>query len=156
MKDIITYKDYIGSLHFNAEDEIFTGDIDFLAAHDQPGLKNVFEVHRIITSKNGTSVTDEKSYYISSLETSASELLHISRAHWGIESLLWMLDTDFSEDECGLLSENGHKTLNIFRKLALQLHKNYMAKQTKKRSIKSTLLRCLVSESALLELLRSL
>ncbi len=132
------------------------GDIDFLAAHDWPGLKSIFEVHRIITSKNGTSVTDEKSYYISSLETSASELLRISRAHWGIESMHWMLDADFSEDECGLLSENGQKTLNILRKLALQLYKNYMAKQTKKRSIKSNLLRCLVSESALLELLRSL
>ncbi len=115
----------------------------------------------IITSKNGTIMTDEKSYYISSLETSASELLDISRAHWGIESISesliqWMLDADFSEDECSLLSENGQKPLNIFRKLALQLHKNYMAKQTKKRSIKSNLLRCLVSESALLELLRSL
>ena len=114
-----------------------TGDIDFLAAHNWPGLKSIFEVHRIITSKNGTSVTDEKSYYISSLETSASELLRISRAHWGIESMHWMLDADFSEDECGLLSENGQKTLNIFRKLALQLHKNYMAKQTKKRSIRA-------------------
>ncbi len=28
MKDIITYKDYIGSLHFNAEDEIFFGKIE--------------------------------------------------------------------------------------------------------------------------------
>ncbi len=133
-----------------------TGDIDFLAVHDWPGLKSIFEVHRIITSKGGTVMTDEKSYYISSLETSASELLHISRAHWGIESMHWMLDADFSEDECGLLSENGQKTLNIFRKFALQLHKNYMAKQTKKRSIKSNLLRCLMSESALLELLGSL
>lgn len=31
MKDIITYKDYIGSLHFNAEDEIFFGKIEGIA-----------------------------------------------------------------------------------------------------------------------------
>ena len=28
MKDIITYKDYIGSVHYNAEDEIFFGKIE--------------------------------------------------------------------------------------------------------------------------------
>ncbi len=64
-----------------------TGDIDFLAEHNWLGLKSIFEVHRITTTKSGTVMTDEKSYYISSLETSSSELLHISCAHWGIESL---------------------------------------------------------------------
>jgi predicted transposase YbfD/YdcC len=106
--------------------------------------------------KNGSKVTDEKSYYIPSLDSPASELLHISRAHWGIESMHWMLDIDFSEDECGLLSENGQKTPDILRKFALFLHKIHMPKQTKKRSIKSSLLRCLMSENALLEILRSL
>jgi predicted transposase YbfD/YdcC len=133
-----------------------TSCIDFLSYHEWQGLKSIFEVHRITSSKSGNAITNEKSYYISSLDVSASELLHISRTHWGIESLHWMLDADFSEDECALLSENGQKTLNIFRKLALLLHKNYMATQTKKRSIKSNLLRCLMSESALLELIRSL
>ena len=28
MKDILTYRDYIGSVHFNAEDEIFFGKIE--------------------------------------------------------------------------------------------------------------------------------
>jgi len=28
MKDVLTYKDYIGSVHFNAEDEIFFGKIE--------------------------------------------------------------------------------------------------------------------------------
>jgi hypothetical protein len=67
-----------------------------------------------------------------------------------------MLDEDFSEDECELLSENGQQSLNIFRKFALFVHKTYMSKQSKKRSVKSNLLRCLLSESALLEVLRSL
>lgn len=102
-----------------------TADLEFLSDYGWPGLRSIFEVHRVIVSKNGTVMTDEKSYYISSLDEPASELLHISRAHWGIESMHWMLDTDFSEDECALLSENGQKTLNILRKLALLLHKNY-------------------------------
>jgi predicted HicB family RNase H-like nuclease len=28
MKDFLTYKDYIGSVHFNAEDEVFFGKIE--------------------------------------------------------------------------------------------------------------------------------
>ena len=28
MKDILTYKEYIGSVHFNAEDEVFYGKIE--------------------------------------------------------------------------------------------------------------------------------
>jgi predicted transposase YbfD/YdcC len=133
-----------------------TKDIDFLSYHEWPGLKSIFEVRRIITSKNGSTKTDETSYYISSLDTTAEEFLHISRAHWKIESMHWMLDEDFSEDKCELLSENGQKSLNIFRKFALFIHKTFMDKQPKKRSIKSNLLRCLVSESALLEVFRSL
>ena len=133
-----------------------TNDIDFLSYHEWPGLKTVFEVRRIITAKNGSAKTDETGYYITSLDTTAEDLLHISRAHWKIESMHWMLDVDFSEDECELLSENGQKSLNIFRKLALFIHKSYMAKQPKKRSVKSNLLRCLVSESALLEVIGSL
>lgn len=133
-----------------------TNDIDFLSYHEWPGLKSVFEVQRVTTNKSGTATTDETSYYISSLDVSAEELLHISRAHWMIESMHWMLDVDFSEDTCELLSENGQKSLNIFRKFALFTHKSFMAKQPKKRSIKSNLLRCLVSESALLEVIRSL
>ncbi|GHV26403.1 ISAs1 family transposase [Clostridia bacterium] len=84
-----------------------TTDIGWLSHHEWDGLKSVFAVRRIITSKSGT--TDEMGYYISSLDAPANELLHISHAHWGIESMHWMLDEDFSEDECMLLSENGQK-----------------------------------------------
>jgi hypothetical protein len=28
MKDVLIYKDYIGSVHFNADDEIFFGKIE--------------------------------------------------------------------------------------------------------------------------------
>lgn len=133
-----------------------THDIDFLSHYEWPGLTSVFEVHRVTSNKCGTVISDEVGYYITSLDVSAQELLYISRAHWRIESLHWMLDADFSEDTCDLISENAQKSLNALRKMALFIHKSYMAKQTKKYSIKSSLLRCLVSESALLDIIRSL
>jgi predicted transposase YbfD/YdcC len=133
-----------------------TSETEWLAHHNWDGLKSVFAVRRIVTSKAGK--TDETGYYISSMESPAEEFLHISRAHWGIESMHWMLDEDFSEDECMLLSDNGQKILNAFRKLALLIHRNYMAGQpkNKKRSIKSNLFRSLINENALMEIIRNL
>ena len=111
------------------------------------GLSSIFAVKRITTTNRGTS--DETGYYITSKDTDAKELLHICREHWKIESMHWLLDVTFSEDECSIISENGQKTLNSLRKLALLLHKRYLAKQPKKCSIKSNLLKCLMNSQLL-------
>ena len=130
-------------------------NIDWLECKkDWPGLKTVFMIRRISVSKHKS--TDEVSYYISSLDVSAEELLSISREHWKIESMHWLLDVAFSEDECKLLSENGHKTLNSLRKLALLLHRHFIESLPKKCSIKRSLLNCLLDEDALVLLLESL
>ena len=89
------------------------------------GLKAVFSVERTITTGDKTS--KEIDYYISSQDISAKELLFLSREHWKTESMHWMLDTVLSEDKCHFWNENAHITLNIFRKYALLLHKQYTA-----------------------------
>jgi predicted transposase YbfD/YdcC len=118
------------------------------------GLKTVFSVQRI-TSKKGVA-TVETTYYITSLDTTAEELLKITREHWKIESMHWLLDVVFSEDECKIISENGQKTLNILRKLALLVHKHFLSGQPKKCSIKANLLNCLLDEELLYQVLESL
>jgi len=78
-------------------------DISWLDGRESwAGLKAVFAVRRIVTSRGKT--TDETSYYITSIGTSPEELLRIVREHWKIESLHWLLDVTFSEDECRILS----------------------------------------------------
>ena len=130
-------------------------NIDWLFGREEwAGLKAVFAVRRIVTKKG--KVTDETCYYITSADASAEELLRIVREHWKIESMHWILDVVFSEDECGLLSENGHKTLNILRKLALLLHKQHIAMLPRKVSIKGNLLSCLMNDSLLASLLAGL
>jgi predicted transposase YbfD/YdcC len=121
---------------------------------DWEGLRTVFSVRRIVTAKHKT--TDETSYYITSLNSTAEELLSIAREHWKIESLHWLLDVIFSEDDCDILSENGHKTLNILRKLALMLHRQFISKMPKKCSVKENLLNCLLDEDWLEMVLGSL
>jgi len=118
------------------------------------GLTSVFSVRRITESKNKT--TDETCYYITSSDSSAEDLLKITREHWKIESMHWLLDVVFSEDDCEILSENGHKTLNILRKLALMVHRAFIANLPKKCSVKANLLMCLMDEDYLDEVLQSL
>ena len=123
-------------------------DIGWLYGREEwAGIKSVFSVRRIITAKH--KVTDETCYYITSADVPAEELLKIVREHWKIESMHWMLDVVFAEDECAIISENGHKTLNILRKLALMMHKQYIAKLPCKISVKASLLNCLMNEQTL-------
>ena len=127
-------------------------DITWLSMHgDWVGLSSVFAVKRITETKYG--VSEEVSFYISSLNETPEKLLFIAREHWKIESLHWLLDVVFSEDECRILSENGLKSLNIFRKFALLLHRRFMQSLSKKKSLKSNMLKCLMNDYLLSQVL---
>jgi len=121
--------------------------------HDWVGLKNVFAVERIISTPKKT--TQETSYYISSLEVDEEKFLSVIREHWKIESLHWILDAVFGEDDCDFHSEQAHITINIFRKFAIALHKKYLAKVGSKRSIRQNLLSCLLNDRLLLDVISS-
>lgn len=118
------------------------------------GLRTIFSITRTTTAKDKTTV--ETNYYISSLACQPENLLFATRAHWKIESLHWLLDVVWNEDESGILSENGNKTLNSFRKLAVLAHKRYIARLTKKPSVKGNVLAALLNDSLLLDVMASL
>jgi predicted transposase YbfD/YdcC len=113
------------------------------------GLSCSFAIDRIFETPSGTSY--ERSYYISSLNVSPDDLLRFTREHWNIEAMHHQLDVTFSEDDCKILSSNGQKTFNIFRKLALAFHKNYISKlNTKtKPSIRNHMFQTLLSKDLL-------
>jgi len=114
------------------------------------GIKSIFAVRRIVTTKHGT--TDEICYYISSLDSSPESLLKTVRDHWKIESMHWMLDVVFSEDDYVNSSENAHKTLNILRKFALLLHKTFIQEHNLKISLKNSMLNCLTNDDLILQM----
>ena len=88
------------------------------------------EAHRSVDGK--TSV--ETRFYISSLPGDAKELLAATRGHWGIEnSLHWVLDISFSEDESRVRTGNAAENLALLRHMALNLLKQ---DTTAKASIK--------------------
>ena len=77
-------------------------------------MRSVFAVERIV-DVHGTR-SKEASYYISSSDASAGELPEAVCEHWKIESMHWLPDVTFSEDESRFLSENAHTVMNALRK----------------------------------------
>jgi predicted transposase YbfD/YdcC len=120
---------------------------------DWAGLSCSFAIDRTFKTAAGSSF--ERSYYISSKDASPGELLRLTREHWKIESMHYQLDVSFSEDNCRILSVNGQKSFNIFRKLALAFHRNYITKlETKtKPSVKNHMFQTLLSTDKLINVL---
>ena len=87
----------------------------------------------------GDDISIETSYYISSLDNDAKRFAHAVRNHWGIEnSLHWVLDVSFREDESRIRKENAPQNFAVLRHMAL----NLLKKETSlKKSIKSKQLR---------------
>jgi len=65
--------------------------------------------------------TTETRYYITSVHNPAAEqILAYVRAHWGIEnSLHWVLDVTFNEDQCRVRTQNAAQNFTILRHIAL-------------------------------------
>lgn len=114
------------------------------------GLKKIFAVKREV-ERNG-KVTKEISCYLSSKNTSAEKLLSYTRKHWEIESMHHILDVSYDEDRCKLLTKTAQENINIFRKMGISIHKNYL--KDKKQTIKSNMFNCLLNDKFLLQILQ--
>lgn len=85
-------------------------------------LKSIVMVERERTVGDRTS--SETAYYLSSLRLGPKAMERCIRAHWSIEnSLHWVLDVVFREDESRVRSRGGAANLAALRKLALVLLK---------------------------------
>ena len=72
----------------------------------------------------GTQRSIETRYYISSLDGNAKAALRVARGHWSIEnSLHWVLDIAFREDESRVRKDHAPENLAILRHMALNLLK---------------------------------
>ena len=89
-------------------------------AGDWPGLRSVGVVRS--ERREGERVSVECRYYISSLESEAQRFLGATRSHWGIEnSVHWVLDVSFREDESRVRTGNAPQNMATMRHAALNL-----------------------------------
>ncbi len=115
-----------------------------------PQLHSVVKVQaeRYLPDRSSTQVR----YYLTSSDATAQELLEMTRAHWSIEnSLHWVLDIAFREDESRIRKDNGAENFAVLRRIALNLLKQ---EQTLKVGIKNKRLKAGWDHDYLLKILR--
>jgi predicted transposase YbfD/YdcC len=83
----------------------------------------------------------DTAYYISSLEADAEQLLMATRYHWAVEnSLHWVLDVIFREDDARIRIGHAAHNMAILRQLALNILKKSRSKDSiRTKRYKSTL-----------------
>ena len=104
------------------------------------------------TTKNGTS--SEWNYYVSSRELTAERLLHHARMEWMVESMHWLLDVHFEEDWCRIESKDVQQCLNMFRKAAINLIKNFKNRNNSKTAISNIMFECLMDPQMIMRVIR--
>ena len=88
-----------------------------------PGLRSI-AMAESERSEGEAEASHERRYYISSLEADAKELNRVIRSHWSIEnSLHWVLDIAFREDESRIRKDHGPENMATLRHIALNLLK---------------------------------
>lgn len=86
--------------------------------HNWHGLKSIIRITATRTIKGKTST--ETRYYISSLTSDAKRILENTRSHWAIEnSLHWVLDMSFGEDQSRIRKDNAPLAMAVIRHVAL-------------------------------------
>jgi len=88
--------------------------------HDWPGLKAVAIVES--TRETSGKIETETRFYITSLTGPASRVGPAIRDHWRIEnSLHWVMDMTFRDDECRVRTDNAPANLAVIRHMAQNL-----------------------------------
>ena len=106
--------------------------LDVSAFHNETfsawtGLKTIVKISSIRESMSGQS--SDIRYYISSLPCDSKRILKAVRSHWKIEnSLHWVLDAVFHEDDSRIRKDHGPANFASLRRTALSLIKNHMPK----------------------------
>ena len=88
--------------------------------HDWPGLQGVVMVES--TREIGGKMDQETRFYITSLALLALAIAPMIRGHWAIEnSLHWVMDMVFRDDECRVRTENAPENFMTIKHMAHNL-----------------------------------
>jgi predicted transposase YbfD/YdcC len=121
---------------------------DFSCRKDWPWVKAIGCTVRITRHANG-SETDEVRYYLSSRSLSGQRFAEAVRGHWGIESMHWVLDVNFREDDSRTRERTLGNNLSWLRRFAVTLLKRHPDKD----SLRGKMMSCMLNTDYLTEVL---
>lgn len=119
-----------------------------------PGWSGVGSVALVCRERQVKGDPNESTghYYLSSLRVDAAELAGYIRRHWGIESMHWVLDVAFREDESRTEAGHAGANLGMVRRVAVSL----LRRAGKKGSIHTRRLRAAWDDQYLIQVLQGL
>lgn len=121
---------------------------DFAPAKDWPWVKAIGYTVRLTQHADGTE-TSEVRYYITSRYLSGKRFAEAVRGHWGIESMHWVLDVTFREDDSRTRERTLGNNLSWLRRFAVTLLKRHPIKD----SLRGKMIRCMLNPDFLTEVL---
>lgn len=131
-----------------------TADIDWM--HQKADWENLACIGaiRIEVEQDGKR-SEEWHYYLSSRKLTASELLHHARMEWAVETMHWLLDVHYLEDSCRIQALSLQQNLNMLRKFALSIVKQYKSAAASKKALSQIMFDCLLDCRNLLTVLQN-
>ena len=121
---------------------------DFASAKDWPWVKAIGYTVRITQHADGTE-SDEVRYYLSTRYLSGKRFGEAVRGHWGIESMHWVLDVNFREDDSRTRERTLGNNLSWLRRFAVTLLKRHPDKD----SLRGKMMSCMVNTDYLTQVL---
>ena len=121
---------------------------DFAPAAAWPKVKAIGYAMRWTQHADGRE-TSEVRYYISTCYLSGKRFAEAVRGHWGIESMHWVLDVTFREDDSRTRERTLGNNLSWLRRFAVSLLKRHPVED----SIRGKMLRCAYNPAFLAEVL---
>jgi predicted transposase YbfD/YdcC len=121
---------------------------DFAAKEEWPQVKAIGYSVRLTRHADGRE-TDEVRYYILSRYLSGERFSEAVRGHWAIESMHWVLDVNFREDDSRTRERTLGNNLSWLRRFAVTLLKRHPVND----SLRGKMIRCMMSPDFLAEVL---
>ena len=94
--------------------------------HDWPGLQAVVMVES--ERQSDARIERETRFYITSSTDKADKLGDIVRRHWAVESMHWLMDMVFRDDECRVRTEHAPANFVTIKHIAHNLLRRHPAK----------------------------
>jgi predicted transposase YbfD/YdcC len=121
---------------------------DFAPRGDWPWVKAIGYALRVTRNPDGTETGDVR-YYLSTRYLSGKRFGEAVRGHWGIESMHWVLDVNFREDDSRTRERTLGNNLSWLRRFAVTLLKRHPDKD----SLRGKMMSCMLNTDYLTQVL---
>src|SRR3954470_365330 len=122
--------------------------LDFALKEEWPWIQAIGYSLRVTQHADGHE-TDETRFYVLSRYLSGKRFCEAVRGHWGIESMHWVLDVTFREDDSRTRERTLGNNLSWLRRFAVTLLKRHPVKD----SLRGKMMRCMMNTDFLAEVL---